>query len=102
MAAEQAAQTVKDAVQSVTNKVSELTTSEGSSQPTLLLDEVTGEHVSKTELKKRQKQREKDAKKAEREATKQAPPPPKKKAADDETQLSANVSINEAVQEGYT
>lgn len=61
----------------------------------LLLDEVTGERVSKTELKKRQKAREKDAKKAEREATRQAPPPPKKKAAsaeEDDAKLNPNVS----------
>ena len=32
------------------------------------LDEATGEHVSKNELKKRQKQREKDAKMAAKKA----------------------------------
>ncbi|KAK3078738.1 hypothetical protein LTS18_006732, partial [Coniosporium uncinatum] len=42
----------------------------------LHLDEVTGEKVSKSELKKRQKQREKDAKRAEKAAA--APPKPAK------------------------
>ena len=55
----------------------------------LLLDEVTGERVSKTELKKRQKQREKEAKKTESRATKQAPPAPKKGEREDD--LTANV-----------
>lgn len=43
-----------------------------SSDEKLHLDEVTGERVSKTELKKRQKQRERDAKKAEKAS--KAPP----------------------------
>lgn len=34
----------------------------------LLLDEVTGEMISKTELKRRQKNREKEAKKKEKDA----------------------------------
>ena len=66
-----------------------------STAPNAILDEATGEYVSKTELKKRQKQREKDAKKSEREVTRQAPPPSKRKAAtqeEDESKLSANVS----------
>lgn len=94
MATQQSADVVKDTVQNVADKVKDLTTSDGP-QPNLLLDEATGEHVSKTELKKRQKQREKDAKKAEREATKQAPPQPKRKAAsqeEEESKLNANVS----------
>ena len=95
MAAQQAANTIKDAVQSVAEKVQEMSTSD-SPQPNLILDEVTGEHVSKTELKKRQKQREKDAKKAEREATRQPPPQSKRKAAsvdaEEEGKLNANVS----------
>lgn len=59
----------------------------------LLLDEVTGEKVSKTELKKRQKLRERDAKKKEKEAA--APPKPavkKTSAEDDEANLTPNVS----------
>ena len=94
MAAQQAADAVKDTLQNVTEKVHQMSTSD-SAQPNLLLDEETGEHVSKTELKKRQKQREKEAKKAEREATRQAPPQPKRKAAsqeEEEGKLNANVS----------
>ena len=94
MATQQTADTVKDAVQNVADKVKDMSTSDGP-QPNTLLDEATGEYVSKTELKKRQKAREKDAKKAEREATKQAPPQPKRKAAsqeEDEGKLNANVS----------
>jgi lysyl-tRNA synthetase class 2 len=58
----------------------------------LLLDEVTGEKVSKTELKRRQKQREKDAKKKEKEAA--APPKAEKKssAEEEEANLTPNVS----------
>ena len=60
----------------------------------LLLDEVTGEKVSKTELKRRQKQREKDAKKKEKEAA--APPktaaPKKVSAEEEEANLTPNVS----------
>lgn len=94
MATQQAADAVKDGVQAVADKVSELTTSDNTTttQPTLLKDEVTGEMVSKTELKKRQKAREKEAKKAEAAASRQAPPAPKRKAADDEAQLNPNVS----------
>lgn len=59
----------------------------------LHLDEVTGEKVSKSELKKRQKQREKEAKKAEKEAA--APPKPvaakKSNAEADEKELNPNV-----------
>ncbi|KAJ5221238.1 uncharacterized protein N7469_010125 [Penicillium citrinum] len=57
----------------------------------LLLDEVTGEQVSKSELKKRQKLREKEAKKKEKEAA--APPKPaakKTSAEDDEANLTPN------------
>ena len=92
-----AADAVKDTVQDVADKVKEMTTADGSTQPNLLLDEVTGEKVSKTELKKRQKQREKEAKKAEKESTKQAPPQPKRKAAsqeEEEGKLNPNVSNN--------
>lgn len=58
----------------------------------LLLDEVTGEKVSKTELKRRQKLREKEAKKKEKEAA--APPKPTKKASaeEEEANLTPNVS----------
>lgn len=92
---QQTADAVKDTVQDVADKVKDMTTADGSPQPNLLLDEVTGEKVSKTELKKRQKLREKEAKKAEKEATKQPPPQPKRKAAsqeEEEGKLNANVS----------
>ena len=57
----------------------------------LLLDEVTGEKVSKSELKRRQKLREKEAKKQEKAAA--APPKTEKKssAEDDEANLTPNV-----------
>lgn len=45
----------------------------------LHLDDVTGERVSKSELKKRQKQRQTEAKRAAKKATAQPPAPPKKK-----------------------
>ncbi|KAI1101714.1 lysyl-tRNA synthetase [Jackrogersella minutella] len=56
----------------------------------LHLDEVTGEKVSKSELKKRQKQRERDAKKQEKAAV--APPKAAKKtnAEADEKELTPN------------
>lgn len=61
----------------------------------LHLDEVTGEKVSKSELKKRQKQRMKDAQKQERAAA--APPKPvtakKSNAEADEKELNPNVSV---------
>ncbi|KJY00711.1 lysyl-trna synthetase like protein [Zymoseptoria brevis] len=91
MAAEQAADTVKDAVNNVAEKVSQLTTSEPA--PNLVLDEVTGEKVSKSEFKKRQKLREKEVKKAEKEATRQPPPQAKRKAGsaeEDEAKLNPN------------
>lgn len=94
MATQQTADSVKGAVQDVADRVKDMSTSDGP-QPNLLLDEATGERVSKTELKKRQKAREKDAKKAEKEATKQAPPQPKRKAVsqeEEEGKLNANVS----------
>ncbi|KAJ4153799.1 hypothetical protein LMH87_010271 [Akanthomyces muscarius] len=47
----------------------------------LHLDEVTGEMISKTELKKRQKARERDAAKKEKAEKSGAPPPAGKKAA---------------------
>lgn len=93
MSAQDAADTVREAVSDVTDRVSQLTTSDNT--PNLVLDEVTGESVSKSEFKKRQKQREKDAKKAEREATRQPPPQSKRKQNNDEAdeaQLNPNVS----------
>lgn len=59
----------------------------------LLLDEVTGEKVSKSELKRRQKQRERDAKKKDKVAA--APPKVEKKtsAEDDEANLTPNVRL---------
>ncbi|EYE95164.1 lysine--tRNA ligase KRS1 [Aspergillus ruber CBS 135680] len=61
------------------------------SMANLLLDEVTGEKVSKTELKKRQKLREKEAKKKEKEAA--APPKTQKKASAEEEE--ANLTPNQ-------
>ncbi|KAL4785226.1 hypothetical protein BJX76DRAFT_324976 [Aspergillus varians] len=61
------------------------------SMANLLLDEVTGEKVSKTELKKRQKLREKEAKKKQKEAA--APPKPAQKkvsAEEEEANLTPN------------
>jgi lysyl-tRNA synthetase class 2 len=64
-----------------------------SSTPTTYLDDVTGEHVSKSELKKRQKQRLKEKEKAERAAA--APPKPlvvkKNNAEANEKELNPNV-----------
>lgn len=57
----------------------------------LLLDEVTGEKVSKTELKKRQKLREKENKKKEKDAA--APPKPEKKASEEEEEANLNPSV---------
>lgn len=48
----------------------------------LHLDEVTGEMVSKSELKKRAKQRQVEAKKAAKKASAQPKPEPKKKSND--------------------
>lgn len=62
------------------------------SMANLLLDEVTGEKVSKTELKRRQKLREKEAKKKEKEAA--APPKVAQKkvsAEEEEANLTPNV-----------
>ncbi|KAK1057074.1 lysyl-tRNA synthetase [Friedmanniomyces endolithicus] len=85
------AETLKESVQQVTDKVQEMTTADNAGAaggPSQLLDEVTGEHVSKSELKKRQKQREKDKQKAEREATRQPPPAAKRKAGPVEEELN--------------
>ncbi|KAK5142866.1 Protein kinase [Oleoguttula sp. CCFEE 6159] len=97
-AAEQVAQGAQNAVQQVTDKVGELTAGsnagEAASSTTAAqqtyLDDVTGEHVSKSELKKRKKQREKDDKKAEKAAA--APPKPVKKvsAEENEAELTPN------------
>jgi lysyl-tRNA synthetase class 2 len=61
----------------------------------LHLDEVTGERVSKSELKKRQKQRMKDEEKKKKEAA--APPKPaapkKTNAEAEEKELNPNVRI---------
>ncbi len=65
----------------------------------LHLDEVTGEKVSKSELKKRQKQRIKDEEKKKKEAA--APPKPttakKTNAEADEKELNPNVSISSSL-----
>ena len=62
-------------------------------QANLHLDEVTGEKVSKSELKKRIKQREAEKKKAEKAAA--APPKPEKKKSEEEEEsnLTPNVSF---------
>jgi lysyl-tRNA synthetase class 2 len=62
----------------------------------LILDEVTGEKVSKSELKRRQKAREKDAKKKGKDAA--APPKVEKRASveDEESDLTPNVSIHDS------
>lgn len=62
------------------------------SMANLQLDSVTGEMVSKSELKKRLKLREKEAKKKEKEAA--APPKAQKKvsAEEEEANLTPNVS----------
>ncbi|KAF4553063.1 Lysine--tRNA ligase cla4-like protein [Elsinoe fawcettii] len=86
--AQNAANAVKEAVQDATEKVANLTTAEGASQT--YLDEVTGERVSKTELKKRQKNREKEAKKAEKAASAPAPAPKKKTASAEEEEAHLN------------
>lgn len=61
----------------------------------LILDEVTGEKVSKTELKKRQKAREKEAKKKEKAAAASVTKVEKKKASaeEEEANLTPNVSV---------
>lgn len=58
----------------------------------LHLDEVTGERISKSELKKRQKARENERKKAEKAAAAPAKPVKKKDEGIDESQLNPNVS----------
>lgn len=63
------------------------------SMANLLLDEVTGEKVSKTELKRRQKLREKEAKKKEKEAA--APHKPPKKVSAEEEEANLNPSVSE-------
>lgn len=60
-------------------------------QPELLLDEVTGDRVSKSELKRRQKQRQKDAEKAQKLASRPAPVAKKANAEAEESQLNPNV-----------
>ncbi|KAJ5612496.1 hypothetical protein N7510_005690 [Penicillium lagena] len=62
------------------------------SMANLLLDEVTGEKVSKSELKRRQKVREKEAKKKEKEAA--APPKAEKKKVSEEEE-EANLTPNQ-------
>lgn len=96
MSAQGVADAVKDGVQQVADKLQGTNVEDKANEtkPQTLLDDVTGEYVSKSELKKRQKQRQKEIEKAKKDATRQAPPPPKKKAADDEAQLNPNVSIH--------
>lgn len=62
----QAAPTATDAAPAVGEPAAE------AEKPKGLLDEVTGEYVSKNELKKRKKMREKEEKKAKKDAEKAA------------------------------
>jgi lysyl-tRNA synthetase class 2 len=92
------ADTVKDTVEGIVEQVkdatigSSSTTEAASNAPNLQKDEETGEMVSKSELKKRQKARQAAAKKAEKAA---AAPPPKEKSKDklDMSDLNPNVNI---------
>lgn len=60
----------------------------------LHLDEVTGERISKTELKRREKQRLQEEKKKEKAANAPSKPglPKKASAEEDESELTPNVS----------
>lgn len=58
----------------------------------LHLDELTGERVSKTELKKRNKARDVEKRKSEKAAQLVAKPPAKKSAEEEESNLTPNVS----------
>lgn len=100
MSLQGAADAVKEGVQAVAEQLQTSTISDAAkpaaegSTPNLILDEATGEMVSKTELKKRQKAREKEAKKAEREAARPPPAVGKRKAGsaeEDEAKLNPNV-----------
>ena len=95
------ADTVKDAVEGIVEQVKDATIGSSSAPtgeaaasnaPNLQKDEETGEMVSKSELKKRQKARQAAAKKAEKAA---AAPPPKEKSKDklDMSDLNPNVSV---------
>ena len=70
---------------SATNEVSETVAN-------LHLDEVTGERISKTELKKRQKLRAQEERKQQRAAATPAKTEKKRPAEDDESNLTPNVS----------
>ena len=63
----------------------------------LLLDDVTGEKVSKSELKRRQKLREKEAKKQEKAAAAPQKTEKKTSAEDDEANLTPNVGANSEI-----
>ena len=58
----------------------------------LHLDDVTGERISKNELKKRTKQREVEKRKADKAAQSTATLPIKKSAEEEESNLTPNVS----------
>ena len=76
---------------------------EGAGQPPtggvekLHLDEVSGKMVSKSELKRLQKQREAEEKKQKRAAA--APPKPEKKKAAEELELNPNVRLQSSRRE---
>lgn len=99
MSLQGATDAVREGVEAVTEtlqnaSIDTVTNAATTSTPNFVLDEATGEMVSKTELKKRIKNREKEAKKAEREAAR--PPPPQAKnrpttAEEDESTLNPNV-----------
>ena len=64
----------------------------------LHLDEVTGERISKSELKRRQKLRDREEKKREKEAA-EPPKAVKVSAEEEESNLTPNVSLCETSQE---
>lgn len=71
--------------ESTTNEVTE-------NVANLHLDEVTGERISKSELKRRQKMRAQEEKKQQRATAAPAKTEKKRPAEDDESNLSPNVS----------
>lgn len=107
MSLQGAADAVKEGVQAVAEKLQSSSITEGNNATAdndaaqkLLLDEATGEMVSKSEHKRRLKLREKEAKKAEREAARPPPAVGKRKAAnpeEEEAKLNPNVCPVETI-----
>lgn len=80
--------------QASASAVPDATAGMGETVAKMVLDEKTGELVSKSELKKREKKRAADAKKAEKAAT--APPKPGKQKNENELneeELTPNVCV---------